>query len=103
MKEDDPFEKLREEDPAAWQELMNTLPDVRDGLNRQQRALLVTMNKLGLRSDSRMKSTAYVSLNTPHITAKPYQPAIRTHLREIRFSEETGETETWFEPDLFDE
>ena len=100
---DEFFEKLKEEDPEAWQELMNTLPDVRDGLNRQQRALLVTMDKLGLRSDARMKSTAYVSLNTPHITAKPHQPAIRTHLREIRFSDDGTEEERWYTPDLFEE
>ena len=100
---DDFFEKLKEENPEAWQELMNTLPDVRDGLNRQQRALLVTMNKLGLRSDAKMKSTAYVSLNTPHITAKPYQPAIRTHLREVRFSDDGTEEERWYTPDLFEE
>ena len=73
---DEFFEKLKEENPEAWQELMNTLPDVRDGLNRQQRALLVTMNKLGLRSDAKMKSTAYVSLNTPHITAAYYRKAV---------------------------
>ena len=100
---DDDFERLRRENPEAWQELMNTLPDVRDGLNRQQRALLTTMNRLGLSSDARMKSTAYVSLNTPHITAKPHQPVIRTHLREVRFSDDGKEEETWYTPDLFGE
>ena len=99
---DDFFEKLKEENPAAWQEMMNTLPDVRDGLNRQQRAILVTMNKLGLRSDARMKSTAYVSLNTPYIAAKPYQPTIQTHLREIRFSDDGTKEERWYTPDLFE-
>ena len=51
----DEFEELRMRDPAAYRRLMDSLPDVRDGLNRQQRNLLVTMKRLGLASDARMK------------------------------------------------
>ena len=61
----DEFEELRMRDPAAYRRLMDSLPDVRDGLNRQQRNLLVTMKRLGLTSDARMQSTAYVPLHTP--------------------------------------
>ncbi len=100
----DDFEFLREHDPAAYRKLLNSLPDVRDGLNRRQRALLVTMNRLGLTHDARMKSTAYVSLNTPDESETEYDPVIRTHLREIRFQDEEGndlpEPERCYTPDL---
>ena len=83
---DDDFELLRKQDPEAYRKLLNSLPDVRDGLNRRQRALLVTMNRLGLTHDARMKSTAYVSLNTPDESERDVPPVLRTHLREIRFT-----------------
>ena len=95
---DDDFELLRKQDP------LNSLPDVRDGLNRRQRALLVTMNRLGLTHDARMKSTAYVSLNTPDESERNVPPVLRTLLREIRFTDPCGndlpEPETWYTPDL---
>ncbi len=101
---DDDFELLRKQDPEAYRKLLNSLPDVRDGLNRRQRALLVTMNRLGLTHDARMKSTAYVSLNTPDESERDIPPVLRTHLREIRFTDPCGndlpEPETWYTPDL---
>lgn len=104
---DDELEQLSRENPEIYRALLNTLPDVRDGLNRQQRALLTAMNRLGLTSESRTRSAAYVTLNTPYITTRPYEPEIRTHLKEVRFTDETGADlpapETWYTPDLFDE
>ena len=100
----DEFEELRMRDPAAYRRLMDSLPDVRDGLNRQQRNLLVTMKRLGLASDARMKSTAYVTLNTPSVEERYHQRVIRTHLREVRFTDEEGgdlpEPEKYYTPDL---
>lgn len=100
----DEFEELRMRDPAAYRRLMDSLPDVRDGLNRQQRNLLVTMKRLGLTSDARMKSTAYVTLNTPSVEEQYHQPVIRTHLREVRFTDEEDgdlpEPEKYYTPDL---
>lgn len=100
----DEFEELRRNDPEAWQRLLDSLPDVRDGLNRQQRSLLVTMRRLGVTSASRTMSTAYVTLNTPSVEERRYQPEIRTHLREVRFTDEHGEDlagpERFYTPDL---
>ena len=100
----DEFEELRMRDPAVYRRLMDSLSDVRDGLNRQQRNLLVTMKRLGLTSDARMKSTAYVTLNTPSVEERYHQPVIRTHLREVRFTDEEGgdlpEPEKYYTPDL---
>lgn len=100
----DEFEELRRTDPEAYQRLMDSLPDVRDGLNRQQRNLLVTMRRLGVTSESRTMSTAYVSLNTPSVEEKYHHPEIRTHLREVRFTGEDGEDlpepERCYTPDL---
>ncbi len=100
----DEFEELRINDPEAYQRLMDSLPDVRDGLNRQQRNLLVTMKRLGVTSESRTMSTAYISLNTPSVEEKHYHPEIRTHLREVRFVDEDGEDlpepEKYYTPDL---
>ncbi len=93
----DEFEELRRNDPEAYQRLLDSLPDVRDGLNRQQR-------RLGVTSASRTMSTAYVTLNTPSVEERRYQPEIRTHLREVRFTGEHGEDlaepERFYTPDL---
>ena len=70
----DEFEELRRNDPEAYRRLLDSLPDVRDGLNRQQRSLLVTMRRLGVTSSSRTMSTAYVTLNTPSAEEKYHQP-----------------------------
>ena len=95
----DEFEELRRNDPEAYRRLLDSLPDVRDGLNRQQRSLLVTMRRLGVTSSSRTMSTAYVTLNTPSAEEKYHQPDIRTHLREVRFTD--GDGEDLAEPDRF--
>ena len=62
------------------------------------------MNRLGLTHDARMKSTAYVSLNTSDESERNVPPVLRTHLREIRFTNPCGndlpEPETWYTPDL---
>lgn len=101
---DDEFELLREQDPAAYRELLDSLPDVRDGLNRRQRALLVSMNRLGLTHDARMMSTAYVTLKTPDRCESSHTPILRTHLKEVRFTDEQGrdllEPEHYYTPDL---
>ena len=100
----DEFEELRRNDPEAYRRLLDSLPDVRDGLNRQQRSLLVTMRRLGVTSSSRTMSTAYVTLNTPSAEEKYHQPEIRTHLREVRFTdgdgEDLAEPERFYTPDL---
>ena len=95
----DEFEELRRNDPEAYRRLLDSLPDVRDGLNRQQRSLLVTMRRLGVTSSSRTMSTAYVTLNTPSAEEKYHQPEIRTHLREVRFTD--GDGEDLAEPERF--
>ena len=74
---DEKWERLRIQNPAAYRELLDSLPDVRDGLTRRQRALLVTMNRLGLTHDARMKSTAYVSLKTPDRCESASAPLLR--------------------------
>ena len=101
---DDEFELLRERNPEAYRKLLDSLPDVRDGLNRRQRALLVSMNRLGLTHDARMMSTAYVSLKTPDRCESEHSPVLRTRLKEVRFSDGQGkelpEPETYYTPDL---
>ena len=101
---DDEFEHLRIQNPAAYRKLLESLPDVRDGLNRRQRALLVSMHRLGLTHDARMMSTAYVSLKTPDVCESDHHPVLRTHLKEVRFSDGQGqdlpEPETYYTPDL---
>lgn len=101
---DDELEYLRGHDPEAYRELLESLPDVRDGLNRRQRSLLVSMNRLGLTHDSRMMSTAYVTLKTPDACEKKHEPFLRTRLKEVRFTDEEGndlpEPEKYYTPDL---
>ena len=101
---DDEFELLRERNPEAYRKLLDSLPDVRDGLNRRQRALLVSMNRLGLTHDARMMSTAYVSLKTPDRCESEHHPVLRTHLKEVRFADEQSfarsEEERYYTPDL---
>ncbi len=101
---DEKWERLRIQNPAAYRELLDSLPDVRDGLTRRQRALLVTMNRLGLTHDARMKSTAYVSLKTPDRCESASAPLLRARLKEVRFTDERGrdlpEPEHYYTPDL---
>jgi len=63
-----------------------------------------TMRRLGVTSSSRTMSTAYVTLNTPSAEEKYHQPEIRTHLREVRFTdgdgEDLAEPERFYTPDL---
>ena len=100
----DEFELLREQNPEAYRELLDSLPDVRDGLNRRQRALLVSMNRLGLTHDARTMCTAYVTLKTPDRCESKSFPFLSTHLKEVRFSDGQGkdlpEPETYYTPDL---
>ena len=58
------WERLRVEYPEAYQDLLDRLPNVADGLTAVQRNLLWTLAQKGLRADGPMGSTAEIILKT---------------------------------------
>jgi hypothetical protein len=58
------WEQLRTEYPEAYQDLLDLLPNVADGLTAVQRNLLWTLAQKELHSDGPMGSTAEIILKT---------------------------------------
>jgi len=98
----DEIELLRRSDPDAYRALLARLPDVRDGLSRQQRLLLVRMQQLGATHDRPRQGSGRIVLNTPAAETAP--PAGKTAERlKVAFppAPDDEPPEAWT-PDLFD-